>query len=248
MAFSKSEAPNCDWCPYKKNCFYDLLDDKASKKSWRDMRIANRFRSGETIFYEGEKPSGVYVVCTGKVKIYKSSRTGQQLLTRIESPGDLLGHISTLAGWPYAGSADTMEESVVSMIDIEQLNRFLVRHPRAAAALLKEVARDVRRGEAKARDIAFKPARSRLAGTLVRMMSETTTSGGGKKSRSKGKVFKAVVTAIKRKELAEMAGLTIETTVRLLKDFESRDLLQRNGKDILILDPEKLRSLAGQFT
>ncbi len=237
MGFSKKEAPNCDWCKFRTNCFYDLLKDKASKKAWRDIRIANRFRTGETIFYEGEKPTNAYIVCTGRVKIYKSSRTGQQLLIRIESPGDLLGHISLFSGWPYAGSAETMTESVVSIIDKVELEKFLLKHPNASLALLHEISRDVRRGEAKARDIAFKPARSRLAGTLVRMMTPAT----GKKGRN-------IVESLKRKELAEMAGLTIETTVRLLKDFETRGLVQREGKNIFIKDIEKLKTLSGHFS
>lgn len=235
MGFSKKEAPNCDWCKFRKNCFYGLLEDKPSKKSWREMRVANRFRSGETLFYEGEKPSGAYVVCTGKVKIYKSTRTGQQLLTRLESPGDLVGHISMLAGWDYAGSAEAMEESVVSFIERGELEKFLLEHPKASLALLSEVSRDVRRGEAKARDIAFKPARARLAGTLLRTMDAAAKPC-------------PTVGTLKRKELAEMAGLTIETTVRLLKDFESRSLTRRKGKDILILDLEKLKSLSGHFS
>jgi len=204
---------------------------------WRDMRIANRFRANETVFYEGENPTGVYVVCTGKVKINKSSRTGQQLLMRIESPGDLVGHISTLAEWPYAGSAEAMEESVVSMVDQDSLKKFLSKHPKAAMALLREVSRDVRRGEAKARDIAFKPARGRLAGTLVRMMTPAAN-----------KKVKPQVSNLKRKELAEMAGLTIETTVRLLKDFEGSNLIKRKGKDIALLDLEKLRAISGHFS
>ena len=44
---------------------------------------------------------------------------------------------------------------------------------------------------------------------------------------------------------AEMAGLTIETTVRLLKDFEERDVLRKKEKDLLILSEERLRALAG---
>ena len=235
MGFSKKEAPNCDWCPAKKNCFYELLDDKQSKKEWREMRIANRFRPGETLFYEGEKPSGVYVVCTGKVKIYKASRTGQQLLMRFESHGDLVGHISLLSGWNYAGSAEAQEESVVSMVEEEEFRGFLLKHPDSALALLREVSKDVRRGEARARDIAFKPARGRLAGTLLRMAGDLAKKN-------------LMVKAIKRKELAEMSGLTIETTVRLLKDFETKGLVQRKGKDIAILDSEKLKSLGCQYS
>ncbi|MFA5140057.1 MAG: Crp/Fnr family transcriptional regulator [Elusimicrobiota bacterium] len=238
MGFSKKEAPNCDWCKFKSNCFYELLNDKASKKEWREMRIANRYRPGEAIFYEGETPGGVYTICSGKVKIYKSSRTGQQLLIRIEKAGDLLGHISALAEWPYAGGAEALEEAVVSMITEAALRKFLVAHPNSAMVLLREVARDVRRGEAIARDIAFKPARSRLAGTLTRMMSVPAGKNSGPPR----------ITSLKRKEIAEMAGLTIETTVRLLKDFETRGWIERKEKEIIITEPEKLRSVSGQFS
>ena len=202
------------------------------------MRIANRFRPGETIFYEGETPSGVYICCSGKVKIYRSSRVGQQLLLRIESGGDLVGHISVLSGWPYASSGESMGESVVSMIPEAALNKFLTDHPESALVLLREVARDVRRSSARAQDIAFKSARVRLAGTLLRMMTPP---------QRPERRAKPVVTAIKRKELAEMAGLTIETTVRLLKDFETRGWVERAGKDILLSDVEQLRHLSGQY-
>ena len=52
----------------------------------------------------------------------------------------------------------------------------------------------------------------------------------------------------REKELAEMAGLTIETTVRLLKDFESHKVIQRHGKDIFIKDVEKLKVLSGNHS
>ena len=232
MAFSKREAPNCEWCPHRKNCLYDLLNSKEAKKAWREIRVAHPFRSGEVIFHEGTMPQGVYVVCTGKTKIYKSSRTGQQLITRIESPGDLLGQITLLAAeGPYTGTAEALEPSVVSMVDTQTFFDYLQKHPAAALALLREMAKDVRRGENKARDIAFKPARNRLADTLLRMMKP-------------GKP-KPTVSGIKRRDLAEMAGLTIETAVRLLKDFEERDLIQKKEKDLVILDETELRGLAG---
>ncbi len=231
MPYSKKEAPNCDWCRFKKNCFFDLIGTKEAKKAWKDMRLANRFRPGEVIFYEGETPRGLFVVCDGRVKVYKSSRTGQQLTTRIEAPGDLLGHITLLAQGAYSGSAEALEGATVSMVDERTFLNFLIKFPYSALALLRALSHDVRRGEDQARDIAFKPARGRLADTISRMMSP-------------GKPHPRV-TGIKRKDLAEMAGLTIETTVRLLKDFEKRGILRKSGKDLVICNRERLSSLAG---
>ena len=232
MPYSKRDAPNCDWCTYKKNCFYDLLGSKESKKAWREIRLANPFKRGEVIFHEGAMPQGVYVVCTGKVKIYKSSRTGQQLTTRVESPGDLLGHVTLLADeGQYTATGEALDPSVVSMIDKPTFYNFLSKYANASHALMQALAKDVRRGENKARDIAFKPARGRLADTLIRMMV--------------AKKPYPIVAGIKRRDLAEMAGLTIETTVRLLKDFEERDILRKKEKDLLILSEDRLRALAG---
>lgn len=54
-----------------------------------------------------------------------------------------------------------------------------------------------------------------------------------------------LVAGIKRRDLAEMAGLTIETAVRLLKDFEERSILKKKEKDLVIIDQERLRGMAG---
>lgn len=231
MPYTKKEAPNCEWCPYKKNCFYDLIGTRESKKAWKEMRLANRFKAGEVIFHEGEQPRGLFVVCKGKVKIYKSSRTGQQLITRLESPGDLLGHISLLAQGAYTGTGEALEESVVSMIDERTFLNFLVKYPFSGVAVARVLAHDVRRGENKARDIAFKPARGRLADTLLRTIKP-------------GKPY-PIVAGLKRKDLAEMSGLTIETTVRLLKDFEKRGILRKRERDLAILNEDQLRTLSG---
>lgn len=232
MSYSHRNAPNCDWCAHKKNCFYDLLGDREAKKAWREIRLTSDFKRGEAIFHEGATAQGVYIVCTGAVKIYKSSgRTGQQLTTRVESPGDLLGHVAWLADeGPYTGTGEALKPSMVSLIDAATFRDFLTRYPAGAAALMKELSRDVRRGENKARDIAFKPAHGRLADTLLRMMVPRKPH--------------PVVSGIKRQDLAELAGLTIETTVRLLKAFETRALLRKKEKDLVIRDEARLRSIA----
>ncbi|MBI4064734.1 MAG: Crp/Fnr family transcriptional regulator [Elusimicrobia bacterium] len=239
MGFSKREAPKCDWCPYRKNCLYEFLSQGKSKKEWRELRIARRFQSGEKIFYEGTKPQGLYVVCRGHVKVCKTSRTGEQLLTRIEKPGDLLGHVSLLIGGPYAANAESMGETVVSLIDEEKFMRFLRDNPDATLAILRALSLDVRRGEDRARDIAYKPARARLAGILLQVFNN---DGHGRARQPSYPI------ELKRKELAEMAGLTTETTVRLLKDFEERQLIKKQKRAVVVLDAARLEPLTEAFS
>ncbi len=232
MAFLKSEAPNCDWCPHKKTCFYNFLGDAEAKKAWREMRVAAPFKSGEVVFHEGAPAPGLYVICKGSAKVYKSTRSGQQLIARIELAGDLLGHITLLADdGPYTGTAETLESSVISMIDSKNFFDFLAQFPDATRALLRELSRDVRRGENKARDIAFKSAKARIADTLLRT------------ARPQGKSYPILIN-IKRKDLAELAGLTLETSVRTLHELELKGLIKRAEKNIKILKEDELRRLA----
>lgn len=233
MGFSKKEAPNCDWCPYKKQCFFSSLD-RSAQKEWKEIRVANRFNDEETVFYDGERPQGLYVVCSGKVKVAKTHPGGQQLITRILAPGQLVGQRSLLAGENYSGSAIAMQESVVSMIEYPSFEKFLKSNPEAALTLLKNMAREMRVGEDKARDLAYKPARSRLSDVLLKLMHKNGSP-------------KPDVQGVKRREMAEMAGLTVETTVRLLNDFEKQGLVRRNEKSISILNEERLRTISSLF-
>jgi CRP-like cAMP-binding protein len=230
MGFAKRNAPNCDTCRFKKDCFFWSLKREAQRQ-WKDLRTANNFQDGDIIFYDGEKPNGLYVVCSGKAKIYKTSRNGQQLITRIVGPAQPLGYRSMLADENHAGSSEAMQESVVSFIDQEAFYQFLKTHPDAMMSLLKQLAHDVRESQDKARDLAHKPAKARVSDALIRMMYVDNHN-------------QPVVTGVKRKEIAEMTGLTVETTVRVLQDLEAKGLIRRKEKAIVILDTEKVKQLS----
>lgn len=234
MGFDRKNAPNCEWCKAKANCFYGVLDKKA-RKDWIGARVANRFKADDIVFFDGEKPTGMYVVCSGKAKIYKSTRTGQQLITRVHGPGDLIGYRSVLAEENYAGTAMAMEESVVSLIETDEFNKLLQSDPKAMMAFLRKMARELGASESKSRDIAYKPARARLGDVLLRLMKKNGRP-------------EPVVAGVKRKEIAEMAGLTIETTVRLLNDFEKQGLLRREEKAIVLLKADRIQSLAASLS
>ncbi len=154
------------------------------------------------------------------------------MITRIEYPGDLVGHITLFAGGNYKSNAECMGDTIVSFVEYKPFCRFLEEHPRACIALLEALAKDILVGDDKARDIAYKPAKVRMADVLIKSVS----------ARSKGS-SKPMVYGIKRRELAEMAGLTVETAVRTLAGFERNKLIKRDNKTIIILDMEKLDTI-----
>ena len=232
MSFTRKETPDCDVCPAKSNCLYLFLD-RPAQRAWKDLRTGCSFNESELLFNEGEKPSGLYIVCRGRVKICKTSPNGQQLISRIEEAGDLVGHIELLAGSNFQSSGEIMGQTLVSLIDNVLFLDFLKKHPNASIALMQALARDVIVGDSKARDIAYKSAKSRMADVLLKV-----AAAAGKNKA------KFVVGGVKRRELAEMSGLTVETTVRILAEFEKKKIIKREGKEIVILSKSALEKIS----
>ncbi|MCX5783600.1 MAG: Crp/Fnr family transcriptional regulator [Elusimicrobia bacterium] len=222
MLFSKKDVPDCDKCVYKKRCLYGKLDQN-SQDTWKSLLTAKHFARGEFLFSEGERPPGLFLVCGGSIKVCKTGPDGQQLISRLENGGDMLGHIALLAGGNFQACGEAAEDSLISLIESEMFLNFLGQHSNASMALMESLARDVRASDVKARDIAYKPAKNRLADILLRLAGSSS-----------------VIKNAKRKDIAEMAGLTVETTVRALAAFEKEKVIKREGKQITLLNKAKL--------
>jgi len=229
MSFTKREVPDCDKCTSKANCIYEHFD-RAAQRTWKTLRSSCSFQDGEYLFNEGEPPPGLFVVCKGRVKVYKTSTNGQQLISRIEQTGDLVGHIAFFAGGNFQSSGEVMGDTLISLVDNTLFLDFLRKHPDASIAVMRALACDVRAGDTRARDIAYKPAKTRMADVILRT------------SLLEAKSF--VVKGVKRRELAEMAGLTVETAVRILAEFEKGKIIKRNGKEIVITNKLSLDKIA----
>jgi len=229
MLFSKRNCIECDKCPAKPRCFYSYLDP-AAQREWKTLMTSARLEDGEILFNEGDKSPGLFIVCSGSIKVCKNSLSGQQLISRIEHAGDLAGHIAFFAGGTYQGSGEAMGQTLVSLISDDPFLNFLRKYPNAALALIRALANDVRAGDNKAHDIAYKPAKSRMADALLQ-----SAAPDGKKY---------IVRGVKRRELAEMSGLTVETAVRILAEFEKKKIIRREGKEIAVMNRDALSKVS----
>src|SRR5689334_14239497 len=126
----------CDLCPAKAGCFFTELKGAASQE-FRDSRIANRYRKRQVVFYEGHQPHGVFLVCAGRVKVYKADGRGHQLTVRIAGAGSILGYRALLAGESYAATAEALDEASLAYIDEPRFRAFLEKNPAVAARMFR---------------------------------------------------------------------------------------------------------------
>ncbi len=231
---SNRRVMECTVCKVKSSCAMAALAEPAAKQ-FRDERVGNRYRRKQVVFYEGHRPHGVFLVCSGRVKVYKSDGRGHQLTVRLAGPGEWLGYRALLAGETYTATAEALDDASLTYVEEARFRAFLAQQPALAARLMAQLARDIRIAEDKARDMAMKSSRERLAGELlvVRASQPGTAEGAS---------FRLPYT---RQDLGELAGLAQETVIRLLTELETEKVIATKGRFMTILNPGILERRAG---
>ncbi|OGR88090.1 MAG: hypothetical protein A2021_00090, partial [Elusimicrobia bacterium GWF2_52_66] len=214
-------------------CFADKLEPEA-KKLWDAIKTVRQLKDGEEIYGESQKPSGIFVVCKGRAKVFSIDARGQQMISWIRHPGELFGHIAFFSGNHYSCNARSMGDTTLSFLSEKALDNFLSANPKTYKLFLRKLAEETHNLQAKLSDAAYQPAKGKVAKALLKAVS----------FKSKDTSVPAIY-GLKRTEIAEITGLALETVVRILAEFEKKHLIQRESKAIKILDHAGLLKIAG---
>ncbi|MGV3526218.1 MAG: Crp/Fnr family transcriptional regulator [Candidatus Sericytochromatia bacterium] len=195
-------------------------------------KTARVYKSGQIIFYEDNKPFGVYCVERGKIKLTKYTAEGKTYIARIAKAGDLLGYRAFLTNQTYSASAEVLEDATVCFIDRDSFMRALQHSPGFALQMMERLGSDLKASENRARDLAYKSVPERLAELLLTMKESFGSP------EADGQIRLDI--RLTREEIASILGTTVETTVRNLTRFKQRNLITYDKKDILIKDVKGL--------
>jgi len=223
---------DCKNCKFLKNCIFDQLSLDA-KSQWVRIIKLLKFQNEKMIYSENEKPENVFVVCKGRVKVYSTDYTGQQLIIWIRYPGEIFGHLAIFSGKEYSCNAQAMGETFIVKINKDDFMEFLKKFSEMYEILIHKMAMDNRILQIKLQESAYKPAKVKVAHTLIKHISYKTKD-----------LPQPYIYGLKRKEIAEITGLAIETVVRVLSNFEKNKIIQRSTNYIKILDYQKLLKIA----
>ena len=200
------------------------------------MKRAHVYEKNDTIFYEGNSCAGIYILCSGSVKLIQSSKTGKQQNLNIVSPGELIYKSLLFHPGRHSITAQALERCEVNFFYRDEFLEGLKANNHLALNLIKVLSEEVEHSQERTRQILFKSAKERLADTLLTLGKKHGTRQGREIS---------IELDLKREELAEMIGVEPETVVRLLSLLKREKLVRLDGKKIAILDEEKLTYLQG---
>jgi CRP-like cAMP-binding protein len=222
----------CTLCAGKEHSlFADLPKEDMETMSLHKTCI--RYKKGQTLFYEGTRPMGLFCINSGKVKVYKISSEGKEQIIKLGKPGDFLGYRALISEEFYNSSATVIEEGAMCYIPKSDFLDILQNNPAFFRKMAKRVAHELGLMEQKLVTIAQKSVRERLAATLI-MLKETYGM------EEEGEESNLIDIALSREDLANIIGTATETVIRLLSDFKTQKLITLQGKKIKVLDPQGL--------
>ena len=197
-----------------------------------DTGEENQYKKKQLIYLEGNHPHKLFFVKSGKVKTYISNDNGKTLTTALYGEGDFLGYTALLEGTVYKETAETMEETVIIDIPVDEFNKLLYHDAAATKKIIQLLSKNIAEKEQQLLNIAYNSLRKRVATALVTLVKKYSKEGED--------VF---TINFSREDLANIAGTATESLIRTLSDFKNEKLIDIQGSKISVLNEKKLAGM-----
>ena len=171
------------------------------------------------IVSEGDRSDSLYVILSGKVKVYLADEEGKEVVLNTQGPGEYFGEIILDEG-PRSASVMTLEPSKFSIVSRDQFNRFLAQNPEVSLELTRSLIHRVRALTKRVGDLALLDVYGRVARLLLELATE-----------QEGKM---VVERLTQQEMASRVGCSREMISRILTDLRSGGYIQVQGQHMII--------------
>jgi CRP-like cAMP-binding protein len=229
------KSTNCENCPSREiGIFCDL--EKAAIKNVSQNKVMNLYKKGQTIFFQGNPPFGLYCIASGKIKVSKTGNDGKESIIRIASSGDVLGHRSLFSKENYSATATVIEDAAVCFLDKDYIYSTLKSDFSVALHLIEKLSQGMGAAEKRNASLSNKNARERLAELLLSFCKSYGTE------EHDGRI--KIDIKLNRDEMASMVGTAHETIIRLISEFKQEKILEQEGKVIFIINHQKLLEFA----
>lgn len=184
-----------------------------------------------TLYQQQEPLTGLYVVISGYVKLYRQSRDRVQILAILRDE-DFFGTECLSNDVLSSSSATTMTLSTLIYIPAQAIGELLEANPQFRSVMLHKVTDRLRQFAQLVHNLAFRDVTARLAMLLInRAETDGIMTVDGIR----------ILRLMTQSELATMIGTGREVVQRTFKKFEREGLIKVSRKEILILDFDKLR-------
>jgi CRP-like cAMP-binding protein len=189
--------------------------------------VSCRFKKGELIFQEGDPCEYFYIIQKGRVKCYKESPSGKRLIILIGKRHETLNAGVLFGGHPHIFSAKAMEETILLRIDRSVYLSWVQDNPAVLQKVLVLIEHALGSAYNKLMDIIGERVEHRVCVVLYMLYGKFGCD-----------------LSFTCNEIAELAGTTTETVIRIVSKLKKNRIVASTRKRIEILNPDEIRMLS----
>ena len=209
-----------------KHLLENISDDLSTELIKQGRRRA--YCEQQHVFAEGDAAEFLPIVISGAVKMYRSPEIGKEVIIGIFRAGEMFAVPPVFDGEPNPASAITIEDSVLLQLYREDFLRILNESPEFAFAVIAWTCEMLREKTSIIRNLATASPEHRVGNILLKLVEEQNSD-------------LPVKITVRRQDIAEMASLTTETTIRVIRRFAEQNLVRIVHGKIIFDDVNPLR-------
>ncbi|MCK4578809.1 MAG: Crp/Fnr family transcriptional regulator [Candidatus Marinimicrobia bacterium] len=214
--------------------FSELRDDDL--QTIMDMAVKRSFPKGKMIVIEEDQADTLYIIEKGSVKITRLNEDGREVILAILGSAEFFGEMALLDGQGRSANVMALEDAVLYTLNRRDFLDVLNRFPSISIQLLREMAIRLRKSDQQIKSLSLSDAEHRIGIALHRIADDMGFF----------KMGQVVVPRLPfQQDIANLAGTSRETVSRMLKNLESKGLLEREGRKLIIKDYATFTRLFG---
>jgi len=193
------------------------------------------YDKGTVLFAEGDSSEQLYTVIDGRVKVFKTTPRGSDVILEIFGPGDPVGAVAVYESRAYPATAAALEPTRCVLIPRQAFFTLLEAHPSMVRGLLVGLTHRLIELTNRLAELSG----GRVEARLARFFLKLATDIGHKRPDG---IFVPLV--LSRQEIADMIGTTIETTIRIMSRWGKDELVRTEKDGFLVVDRQALETIA----
>jgi CRP/FNR family transcriptional regulator/CRP/FNR family cyclic AMP-dependent transcriptional regulator len=200
--------------------------------SLAECLVRRTFARGVIIFHEGSPGRTLYIIESGKVRIFVLSESGREISLNLYGPGDVFGELALLDGLPRSAGAVVVERTTVLTLHRDDFLWHLTEYPGIARSIIEVLSARLRYTTVHAESLAFLDVYGRVAGKLLELAERYGVE--------RGEAIE-IDLQLTQTELASWVAATREHVNKVLGAFRDQGLIKMDGQNITVLSRQGLQ-------
>lgn len=214
---------------------FSNLSDEALNTINKMARLITVHR-GEFVFCEGDAAESFYIAVSGYYRLVQHGDNGQEVIVEVFGKGDPIGLVAVLRQGKYPSSVEALKDGQLLKFAVHDMDEILNQYPSVTKQVLIEVHKRLCESHQRMKALCTALVEQRLAASLIGLVNKAGVVDVD------GSIYLNL--RLRRRDLAQLSGTTVETVSRILKVWERNTLVETGRERVDVVDLDQLKSIS----